>query len=264
MRALIAGQGALPGYLHRALGAGTVVCELEGFPSGLPDPTVFRIETLGTFLEDLVARGVSEVCFAGAIRRPALDPSHVDTATAPLVPRIAEALQRGDDAALREVLAMFEERGLLIRGAHELAPDLLPPPGIPTAARPSARDRQDADRAGEIHTGLAAADIGQACAVAAGQALAIEALGGTDWMLDSIGPGRRPDGPNGGVFFKAPKAGQDRRVDLPAIGVETVTGAARAGLSGLVIEAGGVLAIDLPGIVAACDAAGLFLWVRAG
>jgi DUF1009 family protein len=67
----------------------------------------------------------------------------------------------------------------------------------------------------------------------------------------------------GGVLVKAPKPAQDRRADLPAIGPGTVAGAARAGLAGIVVAAGGVMVLDLPATVAACDRAGLFLWVRA-
>ena len=56
------------------------------------------------------------------------------------------------------------------------------------------------------------------------------------------GAAARPD-PKGarGVLFKGPKPGQDRRLDLPAIGPETVRGAAAAGLAGVAVEAGGVM-----------------------
>ncbi len=261
MLALIAGQGELPQLLAARLSPG-LVCEMEGFPSGLPDPLSFRVEKLGTLLKTLRKRGASEVCFAGAMRRPKVEPARVDLATMPLVPRMLAALREGDDALLRTVIALFEETGLRVRGAHELLPELLPPAGAPTRAQPGERDKRDAERAAGIVAALGAADLGQACAVARGQALALEATGGTDWMLASLAGERRPQGPEGGIFFKAPKPGQDRRIDLPVIGPGTVAGVAEAGLSGLVIEAGGVMVLGLDEVVAACDAAGLFLWVR--
>lgn len=90
-----------------------------------------------------------------------------------------------------------------------------------------------------------------------------------DWLSGPDAP--RPAAPvppaqavaAGGVLVKAPKPAQDRRADLPAIGPGTVAGAARAGLAGIVVAAGGVMVLDLPATVAACDRAGLFLWVRA-
>ncbi|MEM0949467.1 MAG: UDP-2,3-diacylglucosamine diphosphatase LpxI [Pseudomonadota bacterium] len=261
MLALIAGEGALPGHLYAQAGM-PLVCEIEGFPSGLPDALVFRLETLGSLLEGLNARGVTKVCFAGAIRRPPIDPARIDAATLPLVPRIMEALQTGDDGALRTAVAIFEEAGFQVQGAHEIAPELVPDPGVLTTAEPGDRDRADAARAQTIQQALSAADIGQACVVAAGQALAVETLGGTDWMLDTLSTERRPAGPSGGVLFKAPKDGQDMRVDMPVIGPATVTGAASAGLSGIAIPAGGVMILDRDRTIASCEAAGLFLWVQ--
>lgn len=261
MLALIAGQGELPHRLASRLDPG-VIAELEAFPSGLPETIQFRVERLGSFLKALRKKGVTEVCFAGAIRRPKVEATKVDFATMSLVPRMMSAMRQGDDALLRTVIAVFEEAGMVVRGAHELLPDLLPDAGILTQAKPDERAEKDAARAEAIVAALGAADVGQACVVARGQALALEAIGGTDWMLASLAGGRRPEGTEAGVLYKAPKPGQDRRIDLPAIGPGTVQGAAEAGLSGLVIEAGGVMVLGLEETVAACDAAGLFLWVR--
>lgn len=262
MLALIAGEGALPGLIHAHLGGDVVVCEMKGFASGLPDPIVFEVERLGSFLKALKARGVTRVCFAGAVRRPKLDPKRIDARTLPLVPKVMAAIGKGDDAALRAVLAIFEDAGLKIVAAHEILPNLLLAEGCPTRAQPSDRDRKDAARAAEIHAAMGAVDLGQAVAVSHGQALGVETLGGTDWMLATLAA-NRPPGPDGGLLFKAPKPGQDRRVDLPAIGPATVRGAAAAGLSGIVIEAGGVMVLDRETVLAEADDAGLFLWSRA-
>ncbi len=260
MLAVLAGTGSLPATLVAARADATLVCAIEGFaPEGLTPDLVFRLETLGTLIGTLKARGVTEVCFAGATRRPEIDPARIDAATLPLVPIIMQALETGDDGALGAMIAVFEAAGLTVLGAHQVAPDLLPPAGVVTRARPSDTDRADAVRAMAILDAMSGADLGQSCAVRAGQALAMEGVFGTDWMLASLGA--RPDG-RGGVFCKAPKTGQDRRADLPAIGVVTVAGVRDAGLTGLVIEAGGVMVLDRPVVVAACDAAGLFLWVR--
>ena len=267
MLALIAGQGALPGMLYAHLaasGLAPVVAEFDGHPAHLPAeaPIRFRFETIGTLLSDLQARGVSEVCVAGGIPRLPLDPGAVDAATQRLVPAITAALSDGDDGALRAGLQILESAGFRVRAAQDIMPELTPPPGILSAAEPSARDRADAARAATILAAMGAADVGQACVVAAGQAIVLEALGGTDWMLRSISDRRRPESAGGGILFKAPKPGQDRRVDMPVIGPETVRQAARAGLAGIVVEAQGVLVLGLEATRAAANSEGLFLWVR--
>jgi len=260
MLALIAGTGALPGELTERLDAPPLVCALEGFdPDDLVVDVRFRLETLGSLLAVLRDNGVTQVCMAGAIGRPSIDPAAIDTATLPLVPLLQQAMASGDDGALRAAITIFEQAGMTVSGAHEIAPDLLPPTGCATLAKPGERDRDDAARGAEIVVAMSAADIGQACVVQRHQALAIEGAFGTDWMLRSLTT--RPDA-GGGVLFKAPKPGQDRRVDLPAIGPDTVVAACAAGLSGMVIEAGGVMVLDRPGVLAECNRLGLFLWVR--
>ena len=61
------------------------------------------------------------------------------------------------------------------------------------------------------------------------------------------------------MLVKAPKASQDRRLDLPSIGPRTVEAAASAGLAGIAVEAHGAITADLQALIRAADAAGLFL-----
>ncbi|WP_415182977.1 LpxI family protein [Phaeovulum sp.] len=264
--ALIAGTGALPRLLAGVISGDWVLCEMEGFPSSVPgiEPVRFRVERLVPFLDGLVDRGIGRVIFAGAMRRPRLDPELFDARTATLVPRLLQAMQSGDDATLREVIAIFEDWDLEVVGADQIDPDLVPGPGVLTG-NPTNADAADADRAAAIVAALGSVDIGQGAVVAQGLCLAVEALPGTDAMLEfaALHQGLRPN-PDGarGVVFKAPKPGQDRRIDLPSIGPETVKRAAAAGLAGIAWEAGGVLLLDRAATLAEAEARGLFLWAR--
>lgn len=66
MLAIIAGQGRLPGLIAGAQPAPPLICALAGFePEGIAPDLVFRLETLGTLLQQLQARGVTEICLAG-------------------------------------------------------------------------------------------------------------------------------------------------------------------------------------------------------
>lgn len=284
MLALIAGEGRLPAVLleniadrnKRDSGEENLpfIAALEGhLPDGIVPDRVFRIEHLGTLLDEFRALGVREVCFAGRVARPAIDPGAIDAATMPLVPRMMGALQKGDDGALREVLAIFEDAGLTIRGAHEYAAALLPVEGTYSARSAQDAHKADAVRAAEVMAGIGPLDVGQSCVVQRRQVLAIEGKFGTDWMLASLQhrPGSRSDDDvagaddpdaRGGVFYKAAKPGQDRRIDLPVVGVDTIVGAKKARLDGVVVEENGVMVLDLAAVARAADELGLFFWVR--
>ncbi|WP_050602400.1 LpxI family protein [Ruegeria sp. 6PALISEP08] len=260
MLALIAGTGALPTEVVAQLTDRPLICAMEGFlPDDLNADVVFPLEQLGSFIVDLKARGVTQICLAGAVRRPPIDPSRIDAATLPLVPVIQKAIMSGDDGALRAVIGILENAGLQMRAAHEIAPGLLPPLGCLTDTQPSEADMADADRAAGILRAMGAADTGQACAVLNGQALAIEGIFGTAWMLQSLT--QRPDA-GGGILFKGPKPDQDRRADLPAVGPDTVSDAVAAGLTGIVLEKGGVLVLRQEQVIAECNRLGLFLYIR--
>lgn len=263
--ALIAGRGALPAIVARELDR-PLVAALDGFlPEGLTADIVFRVERLVPFLNHLSLAGVDRVVFAGAVQRPRLDPSLFDAATAQLVPQLLAAMQGGDDAALRGVIAIFEEAEFAVVGVDAVAPGLVPGPGVLCGSVTEA-DERDATRAAEIVAALGAVDVGQGAVVAQGLCLGVEALPGTDAMLDFVaatGATLRPD-PGGarGLLYKAAKPGQDRRVDLPALGPMTVARAAAAGLGGIAWEAGSVILLDRGATIAAAQAAGLFLWAR--
>ena len=262
--ALIAGRGGLPAALIAAVPERPFLCALDGFaPAGLKVDQVFRVERLALFLRLLEDRGITEVVFAGAVQRPRLDPALFDPATATLVPRLRAAMRQGDDATLREVIAIFEEAGFAVKGVEDIAPALLPGPGL-LAGVLTAQDKADAERAALIVAALGAVDVGQGAVVAQGLCLGVEVLSGTDALLASVAalrPELRP-GPAKGLFYKAPKPGQDRRIDLPTIGVDTVRLAADAGLGGVVIAAGGVICLDLPALIAEANAKNIFLWAR--
>ncbi len=262
--AIIAGAGGLPAAVMAAMAERPFVAALEGFaPAGVEPDLRFRVERLVPFLRALEDAGVTRVCFAGAVQRPRLDPALFDPDTATMVPRLLAAMGQGDDATLREVLAIFEEAGFALVGVQEIAPALVPGAGVLCGAV-NERDRTDAARAAAIVAALGRVDVGQGAVVQQGLCLAVEALPGTDAMLGAVAAipaGLRPAGAKG-VFYKAPKPLQDRRIDLPALGVETVRRVAAAGLGGIVWEAGGVICLDLPVMRAEAEAAGLFLWAR--
>ena len=255
----------MPAALASAMAEVPLVAALDGFaPEGLAVDLSFRVERLVPFLRALERDGIDQVIFAGAVTRPRLDPALLDPATAELLPRLMAAMASGDDATLRVVIEIFEEFGFTIVGVEGVAPALLPGTGVLTGAV-SPQDTADAARAADIVTALGAVDVGQGAVVAQGLCLGVEALPGTDVLLAQVADvvALRPDPARGrGVFYKAAKPGQDRRIDLPTIGPDTLRAVAAAGLGGVAFQAGSVICLDLDEMKRLAGAMGLFLWAR--
>lgn len=268
--ALIAGEGDLPRLIaeDRALrGLDLLVVRFEGTRAPWAeahDVLDLPFEKPGRLFAALERRGCSAVCFAGAMVRPRLDPLRFDLTALRLAPKVLALLRQGDDAMLRGLAAIFEARGWRVVAAHDQLSGLLAEAGAMGARAPSERDLADAGRAAGIVDALGAADVGQAAVVADGVCLGVEAVAGTDALLAQVAALPAELRGAGGVLVKAPKPGQDWRLDLPAIGPRTVEAAAQAGLSGICVAAGGVLVLGRAETAAAADAAGLALWGREG
>ena len=266
---LIAGGGALPVELaawRKAAGRPAYVLRLKGFA----DPALrafdgadVGIAELGRCFDLLARAGCGQVCMAGQVNRPDFSALKPDLRGLTALPGAIAAARQGDDALLRYLLGLFEAEGFSVLGAHEVVGDLLLPAGSLGSVSPVAAAQADVGRGFEIAAALGALDVGQAVVVADGLVLAVEAQEGTDALLRRCaelpaalrgGPERRK-----GVLVKRPKPIQERRMDLPVIGVSTIEHAAAAGLAGVAGEAGGVLVLDREATIRAADEAGLFL-----
>jgi DUF1009 family protein len=260
--ALIAGRGDLPQLVASAAKETPLICGYDGIVlNGVEADITFRLETLGTLLLELGTRGVTQVCFAGGLDRPALDPTKLDAETAPLVPMFMQALQSGDDGALRVVIELFEKTGFEVLAAHQVAPDLLASGGVYGEKWPDAQMRADADVAAAHILKMSPKDIGQACVVGDERVLGMEDADGTDAMLGGL-PSKAKN--QRAILFKGPKENQSRLVDLPTVGPDTLQAAHAAGLAGVVVDAGDVLVLYPDRCSALADELGLVFWARTG
>jgi DUF1009 family protein len=268
--AIIAGGGSLPVAVAQAAqkhGRRVVMFPVRGWADSsaeaFPHHWIAPVQA-GRFQRLARAEGCRDVVLIGSAVRPPFRSLRLDWGTLRLLPSIARSYRGGDDHLLTGVARMFEAQGFHVIGAHEIAPEILIPAGPIGHLEPSARDRADIERGLALLAAMGPFDIGQAAVVAANHVLAVEAAEGTDAMLARIvelrAKGRIPTPPGVGVLVKAPKAGQDLRFDLPAIGPRTVAEVARAGLAGIAVAAGGSIVAEPAETVAAADTARIFVF----
>lgn len=261
---ILAGGGPLPGRVAAAaIAAGRAVflIGLEGFaerPVLAPYPHAYaRLGAAGRVLQLLREYSCQDLVLVGPVRRPSLFDLRPDAEGARILARIGRAAFAGDDGLLAALVKVLAEEGFHVLGAHEILTEALAPSGLLTRTAPDALAMSDLLRGIEVIRALGAADVGQACVVQQGIVLAVEAVEGTDAMLERCRAVARP-GP-GGLLVKLAKPGQDRRADLPTIGPRTVRAAAAAGLRGIAVEASGTLLTDRKMTIEEADSSGLFL-----
>jgi len=270
---IIAGSGPIPLMLAEHCAAEGRPCFIAGI-LGAAVPQIARyphqwvgIGAVGALMRALRQHDCEEVVFIGAVRRPDLRHLKLDWGGMRFLPRYARAALGGDDQLLRALVIEFERHGFKVVGAHEVLADIAAPAGQLGQIAPRPEHQADIARALHVARQTGALDIGQGVVVCGGVVLAVEAAEGTDAMLmrcaqlpaslratpDTDGGRRR------GVLIKLPKPGQERRIDMPAIGVTTLHLAAAAGLAGIAFEAGGALLVDAGALIQEADARGMFL-----
>lgn len=219
---------------------------------------------MGARIAALREAGCEVVVLLGQVPRPDLSAVELDEGAKAMIPGLLPAFGKGDDVLLRAVLGEFEKAGFRIMGADEVMDDLLAQPGAWGAHAPNEKHLRDIKLAAKVAAAIGSFDVGQGVIVCDGLVLAVEAQEGTDNMLRRVG--ELPAAVRGsieqrrGVLVKRPKPIQERRIDLPTIGVRTIEGAAAAGLVGVAVEAGAALAVRRPDIIAAADEAGLYVY----
>lgn len=260
---IISGGGTLPQKLIQACqreGRGFFVLALQGQtdPQILKDiPHAWvRLGATEDAIGILKAQGVDTLVMAGAVRRPVLSELRPDMRTLQVFARLGKAAL-GDDALLRAIMQELEKDGFKVIGAHEIEQQLITPEGVLTRKSPSPDHLADMEYGIKAVKALGALDVGQAAVVQQGIVLGVEAVEGTDALLERCRKLRHKG--RGGVLVKTCKPQQEKRLDLPVIGIRTVRHAYEAGLEGIATEAGASLLLDRAEVIDAADKLGLFL-----
>lgn len=268
---IVAGGGNLPleiarsvqgrgGFVHVVMIEGQAQSTLRSFPH-----TDASWAEIGKTVKAFKRAGVTDIVLVGRMVRPRIKTAKPDFGFLRSLPSVYRIFRAGgDDAVLRAVISMFESRGLKIRGVGEIAPELLVGDGNMTDIRPSGSDEIDIAKGLALIAALGRHDIGQATIVTGGVIEAIEGAEGTDRMIARVAERRRsaagdPVIHSRGVLVKRPKPGQDLRVDLPAIGPDTVHKAADARLSGIAAMSGYVLAASRFELIHAAERERIFV-----
>lgn len=251
---IIAGSGQFPVLVAkaaRAQGYEVYVLSFHGqdaldFSTEAASFTRVSLGQLSKLIDFFQSHKVTEICLAGAISKPrALDvrPDWLAIKTILNLPR------KGDDAILRAVLSLLESKGFKVVSGATFLPQLRPAAGVLTRRPPTAAELADIQYGWPIAGTLGGYDIGQCLVVKHNMVMAVECLEGTDATLERAfalaGAGC--------VAIKRFKPNQDSRVDLPSLGLQTISLLLKYQYSCMAISAHKTLFFDLEESLALAD-----------
>jgi DUF1009 family protein len=158
---------------------------------------------------------------------------------------LLKIIKNGSDKSIFKIIDKeLKKIGIEILPQDKYLGDLIIKKGVITRKKPSKKEMQDAEYGIEYARQLAFMDIGQTVVVKDKVITAVEAIEGTN---ETIKRGVIL-GKTGSVVCKAGRASQDKRFDIPAVGLETVKILSECKCSLLALEADSIFIID-PGEV---------------
>lgn len=261
---IIAGSGMLPVMLVEYLkqkGQSVFVLALKGHA----DKSLFEKDTLlkevrlgaiGKAFHLLKKNKVKDIVFIGGVKRPSLTEIYPDFKGLSLLTKLSlKAL--GDDGLLRLVIKEVENQGFNVKGIHELMPEVLVPKGVLTIQKPTKLDFSDIQRGFFVAKLLGQADVGQAVIVQQGMVLSLEGIEGTKALIERTKQLKRKG--QGGVLVKVVKPNQEKRIDMPTIGPDTVQSVYNSGLKGIAVDADNVLLAEPEKTISLADKLNIFI-----
>ncbi len=258
--ALLAGSGCLPKHILASLVQKDIKPLLIALENDV-DVDLFEycinnniinisiaITELGKLIKTLKEHKISKIILAGGVSsRPSLRDLKFDKYSFVAFQKLFLALKKGDDSLLSAFIKLLEFYNVDVIGAEYFVPELLAPfNSVITSVKTCKRSKKDIEVACKALNLLAPLDLGQAAVSIGGRLVAVEGPEGTDAMLRRVQELRSLGKivAKGGVLVKITKTGQEKRVDLPTIGLNTIEEAHKAALSGIAIESGASFILD--------------------
>lgn len=265
--AILAGGGDLPLLLAekcKAHGTNVFIIAFEGQTSpewvGEHEHVWLRYGTSGQIPCLLSERNINNLVMIGSMNRPSLSDLKPDLETLITIVKIGfhSMLSKcGDDGLLKALKNVLNKKGVHVHGIQKFMPELLTPLGAIGKISPSRLNAKDI-KAGVIAAQIIGrADIGQSVIVNEGRILGLEAAEGTDSLIKRCAEYRKKA--KGGVLVKLCKPNQDRDLDLPTIGVQTVHNVVAAGYDGIAVHAGHSLIVNIDDVRRLADEKKIFI-----
>jgi len=261
--AIIAGNGSIPFYLIEEcnkIGREYCLIIIEGHGKELsekydPDYTV-SLSKMGRAVKYVKNIGIKHILMVGGVKRPSLKNIIPDLWTAKFLTTISSKVS-GDNSVLSKLTKALEREGFIIVAPEEVLPNLICPKGTLGKLKPNQQNNEDISTGYRIAKIIGANDIGQSIIIENGLVIAVEASEGTDRMIKRSLNLKKEK--KAGVLIKVIKPMQDKRIDRPVIGIDTIKAVKKAGLDGIALESNEILILNYSDVILYADEEGLFV-----
>ena len=191
------------------------------------------IGQFGKIIKILKDNKCKKVLFAGKVKKPNFSKLRLDIKGIYYIPRIIKSSKLGDAAILKEIIKILKKEGIRTLSSLTFNPELTLKKGNYSKIKPNREDKADINKAITTLNRLGKYTFSQGVVVRNKKVVAIEGKSGTQKMLKRC---KSKKFRNKGVLVKFPKRKQDLRIDLPTVGLRTLTQCKSSSLKGIVLK----------------------------
>ena len=191
------------------------------------------IGQFGKIINILKDNQCKKVLFAGKVAKPNFSKLRLDFKGVYYMPRIIKSSRLGDAATLKEIINILKQEKIKTISSLTFTPELTLKKGNYSRIKPNGEDKMDIKKAIKTLNRLDKYNFSQGAVARNKNIVAIEGKAGTQKMLKRC---KSKKFRNKGVLVKYPKKKQDLRIDLPTLGLKTLTQCKSAGLKGIVLK----------------------------
>ena len=153
-------------------------------------------------------------------------------------------------AILGAIVDELASAGITLVDSTQYTSEHMATPGVMTRRQPTEKQWEDIHFGYDICRSISRMDIGQSIAVIDRDVIAVEAVEGTNAMIDRAGKLCKV---GGWTLIKVSNTHQDMRVDVPTIGVTTIEKLAAARAGCIVLEPGKTIILEKPKVLELAD-----------
>jgi hypothetical protein len=187
----------------------------------------------GRIIKILKYNKCNKVLFAGQVQKPNFSKLRLDLKGLYYIPQIIRSSKLGDAAIFKEIIKILKHEKISTVSSLTFNSELTLKKGNYSRVEPNKEDKIDINKAITTLSRLRKYNFSQGVVVRNRKVVVIEGRGGTQKMLKRC---KSKKFRNKGVLVKFPKKKQDLRIDLPTVGLKTLTQCKSAGLKGIVLK----------------------------
>jgi len=252
---LIAGDGILPVRMaqHAKENGLEVVCisladdnlrELKKYCSKVYSCHPGEVNRIEKILKD---EEIKQLTFLGKVHKKVL--LKLNKFDKRAIELLKEAVRLNDDQVMLMIIEQMAQIGIEVLDQTIFIKNLMIPAGVLGKHKPTDVQMEDVDYGFWLAKEMGNLDVGQSVVIKDKMIMAVEAIEGTDACIKRGAKLAKRDA----VVVKVAKPHQDKRFDIPVIGLKTLKTMHRKGASVIAVEAGETIIVDQEKVIEYAD-----------